>query len=1031
MDDIPFTELEVLADEATKLPAFSINLTNVRSAVSRILSEWKSSGVFFEYTDHTFAHVTDMLKAAEWIIPSETKSIMTKGDWLMLTLSVYMHDVGLLVTKDEYEARSSNPDYQTFKSSPILPSDKHKEYIARLGQMPTAEAERIQYQEFVRTSHGKRIRAWIEGGSLNDNGATEPLRSLINGLLHPLDATFRRDLAIICESHTLGHSEAVASLKVSQPYGGPQETVNLQYIAVILRTIDLVQITNRRAPTVLYQIINPSNPISQVEWQKQGVVRTVRAAPPRDRDNRVTKMGVSSTIEVHATFKEPNGFFGLTSYLAYAQKELNASYSLVQKSSGDVIEPYSFPWRDIDDKGIDTDGFMTESFEFSLDQHKILDLLTGHTLYNNSTVVLRELTQNALDAVRLQSVIDKAASPSRAVEIYWDSNSRELTVLDRGTGMSQEVIEKHLLTVGSSKYQDQKFKERHPDFHSISRFGIGVLSAFMVSDDVEITTCSVDDDKARRIALQSVHGKYLIKLLDKVKDRSQLPMYPHGTAVRLKLRPLAEIGDVLHVARSWLMFPRCDVKVYIDDKEPVTVGFGSPRQAISTYVDYLQSRRDKIEYRVEEITRDEVTMAFALSRTELFQDWTFVTAPTGRRASIVDEMPQPVATCIEGVAVERTTPGFQGQSILAVANATGTKAPKTNVARSALEDTAEQRQMLKTVYDIYGDHITAEISRLASTESYSLSRAVSFAPFIASPLIASNVAPAKPDLLRDALASVPLILVEDKNKRSNISLLELCAHSEFTTVESPLYRSIEYFVKEAPADVTSQKLMMILGNAMPQKADDLTVCNIRDGYVDEHVRSAFDIFRVTASRESRALTLTWRKHTQPTRWLSSAQVYANILKEDVNFYHQLSEASSRMRNERGYDSINNGLSVPVGEVETQNLETYGSFIANRERYLKPDTPLADYFKDLAADEGFERLPKLASSFIFVELIRSLAWSWDVINSDLFDRAAANSIVETFRPYVDKEKFVTALRGTSPKTFDSYAWERRGDGWDLS
>ena len=37
--------------------------------------------------------------------------------------------------------------------------------------------------------------------------------------------------------------------------------------------------------------------------------------------------------------------------------------------------------------------------------------------------------------------------------------------------MTQEVIEKHLLKVGSSRYQDQQFREKHPKFSPISRFG--------------------------------------------------------------------------------------------------------------------------------------------------------------------------------------------------------------------------------------------------------------------------------------------------------------------------------------------------------------------------------------------------------------------------------------------------------------------------------------------------------------------------------------------------------------------------------
>ena len=40
----------------------------------------------------------------------------------------------------------------------------------------------------------------------------------------------------------------------------------------------------------------------------------------------------------------------------------------------------SFPWRNIDDTNIETEGFIPETFEFTIDQARILDLLTGRTL---------------------------------------------------------------------------------------------------------------------------------------------------------------------------------------------------------------------------------------------------------------------------------------------------------------------------------------------------------------------------------------------------------------------------------------------------------------------------------------------------------------------------------------------------------------------------------------------------------------------------------------------------------------------------
>jgi molecular chaperone HtpG len=128
---------------------------------------------------------------------------------------------------------------------------------------------------------------------------------------------------------------------------------------------------------------------------------------------------------------------------------------------------YSFVWKKIAEDQIETEGFLKQTYSFNLDQYKILDLLIGHTLYNDTGVVLRELAQNGIDAIRLQEEDDRANErPGTAghLKVSWDATSRILSITDNGTGMTQDIIERHLLKVGSSRYQDQKFKEAHPKF---------------------------------------------------------------------------------------------------------------------------------------------------------------------------------------------------------------------------------------------------------------------------------------------------------------------------------------------------------------------------------------------------------------------------------------------------------------------------------------------------------------------------------------------------------------------------------------
>jgi molecular chaperone HtpG len=447
-------------------------------------------------------------------------------------------------------------------------------------------------------------------------------------------------------------------------------------------------------------------------------------------------------------------------------------------------------------------------------------LLIGHTLYNDTSVVLRELVQNSIDAIRLQTHLDGGKTEG-LVNISWDSGARTLSIQDNGTGMSQEVIVNHLLKVGSSKYQDTKFKEQHPDFSPISRFGIGVLSAFMIADSIEITTSSEEDEEARRIALRSVHDSYLVRLLDK-KGPDALPLFPHGTLFVLKVRPTAKLGDVLAVARRWVLMPQCSVRVTIDGSPPEPIGFENPGQAINAFLmEVVPHERHK--YRVVDKTKEGVSLAYAVKWNEYFKDWSVAQFPERLRP----RLPMP-CTCIEGIAVEFTTPGFRSGNVIAVANATGPNAPKTNVARSSLEVTEERNNLVSAIYEMYTEHVRDEIARLRS-EGNSLTWAVQNATTLVGPLASVNDA-ILPEQLKEALRSLPIFIVEDLASRRSASLRELKACGDFWTVDCELVRSSESLIKEVSSSATLGNIVQTLGDARLRLPDGTLVCNFDGGW---------------------------------------------------------------------------------------------------------------------------------------------------------------------------------------------------------
>lgn len=333
MIDKLITYAEKQAEQAEQFIAFSgIKLLHVRRQITELLGLIGRGNIFDEYTRHDISHIDKMLDMLEWLIPKETKSIMSPADWLTAVLVIYFHDLGMLVTKHEYANRNSS-GFPKYRDNVLLGGTTGTDYREKLKELSNDEAERFLYQEFVRHKHAERIRNWITGHAPEHLGITDPVMLQIDNLLKPLDSQFRRDLALVCESHHLDDLNNFKKYTVSQPYGdSDQETVNLQYCAVLMRTTDLLHMTSDRTPSVVFQTINPTDPLSQREWAKQMAVKRVRSKKGLNRENQPDDNAPRDTIEVFANFTDKGGFFGLTSFLLYVRHQLQKSYEWVQEA---------------------------------------------------------------------------------------------------------------------------------------------------------------------------------------------------------------------------------------------------------------------------------------------------------------------------------------------------------------------------------------------------------------------------------------------------------------------------------------------------------------------------------------------------------------------------------------------------------------------------------------------------------------------------------------------------------------------------
>ncbi|MEV6538703.1 ATP-binding protein [Streptomyces sp. NPDC051665] len=1022
------------AREACTLQPFQeVNLLGIRNSVEELLGAIGNGGIFEEYTKHDISHIDAMLESLEWIIPEESKTHLTPTDWLLTVMAIYFHDLGMLVTKDEYQQRDQS-SFARFKEDVLLTDDNNgRDYKARINDLQAQgeDTEKFLYQEFVRYFHAVRVRNWISGNATKEYGVCDTAQREVSRILESLPYVFRKDLALVCESHHLEDLDNVTKYSVSKPYGTRKtQTANVQYAAILLRTVDILHVTSDRTPSITFRILNPSDPVSQLEWAKQRAVTSVRAKLAVNEEGELDPSLTPESVEVHALFTDGNAYFGLIAYLQYAEQQLRMSHDWVARSNRLFASPLTFPWKNIDTHNIHVEGFIPRQFDFNIDREKVLDLLTGHTLYNDSNVVLRELLQNSIDAVRLQ----KELSPgdNGKVWISWDSKTRTLEVRDNGCGMTQQIIENNLLKAGSSRYQEPDFRKAYPNFTPISRFGIGVMSAFMIADQVEVITSNPEDDQARQLELRSVHGKYLVRVLP--KEDIDETIKPHGTVVRLVVRPSAEIDNILDTARRWIVAPGCTVTCTMDGSEEHSVGYGNLKEALENFLieasvvsrEHLTSKK----IRVSVVEKENATIAYAQRWNEYFRQWEFLKTNQrqyGHRFNLREqyisirenrhEDQYSPGVCVEGVRVESTAPGYKDKDgIFSLVNVYGHGSPRTNVARSSLDDTPEKTSLLIKIYEAYCDHIREQTDLLQSQNGYSLTWACSEAQFLTSSLMGGNLVPDSFRLLQSAIQRVPLAVLEYGGVRRKASIEEIRALPQIHMRISNFADHVEALLREVPADVSMQSLLDFLGNAEdPIPADWTLLCSRIGGFgiLDEHLASEWEIAVMSGRMDRRSCDVTWRRREGAPRWTPS-------LNGRETFY--LAEALSKLAMENDREiRLRQVARLPIGDVESTGFsDRYMGVKVGTEQYLFNSHPWA-WAVEAAKNAFHEPEEQNRQLTVLSWLITAVGLTRSNLAEEIFRRLLGS---EFDIKYLDLKRFQDSCETAAGKQiFDSSRWTR--------
>ena len=512
---------------------------------------------------------------------------------------------------------------------------------------------------------------------------------------------------------------------------------------------------------------------------------------------------------------------------------------------------------------IRVEGNIPYQMNFELDKVRLLELLVGHTIYNDPTVAIRELLQNSIDAVRYQYYLmrKKTTLPNDPqpkmgrVLVKWDADKRELIIEDNGTGMDLDVIKFHLMRVGSSFYNTSKFQTENSDYTPISRFGIGILTCFMISDDIEIVTCK--KECGYRIRMSSVKGSYLLKKLE-LGDEILEGLEPHGTRVKLQVRQSIETTErsILDIIRYWIILPDCKVIYAEKGKEDEIIGFENPSKALEHYIQSDKKSNVEIVNTHLEKNGSNYELTFAVRSNAFTPEKNFAFYE-------IEEKFVPPAVCVEGIRVDEKISGFsKGENLAAIYSIKGNKTIRTTVSRTNIEKDKDYTKIGMICAELFSNYIKDEVAKISNLKGEPLSQASTASMRLHRTLVRQIDSDEILEYFGKLYANIPTIVIENTKhedtivtSRSLISEEELKKLDIFWAIESRLIDSLGIISRDLGRELS---LNDFLGKLAPELLDERISPILPDAHLfTDAILLSHQLYQVEFSNKNHQTLMKW------------------------------------------------------------------------------------------------------------------------------------------------------------------------------
>jgi HSP90 family molecular chaperone len=182
---------------------------------------------------------------------------------------------------------------------------------------------------------------------------------------------------------------------------------------------------------------------------------------------------------------------------------------------------------------------------------RILEILVGSNLYPGPDVSIRELVQNAWDAIELRRAYGDGEGGQ--IIVRYSRSGSYFEVEDDGIGMSEEDLEDSFLAVGSDKLEVLGAAGQAGE--QVAIFGIGVLSVFLVARSLEVKTRKFSEAQGLRLHIEDLKDE---------RDPEPISLDRVGTTLHIQVRDDVPF-DVAEIPEAVCKYARHLTDIFIED----------------------------------------------------------------------------------------------------------------------------------------------------------------------------------------------------------------------------------------------------------------------------------------------------------------------------------------------------------------------------------------------------------------------------------------------------------------------------------